>query len=728
MSYQKKAALPSRPKTEGRDEQSGKLKRHSKATPNTPVSDSKAAILKTAARRQRQNTIHLTPPKPQAFIPKIMNEQPGKFKSPRETPSPRRGKCITAGSNGMKDRRSTASHCKKSAIQHVMPKKHSLSQVKQQSSLYTVQEYAISQPHKIAPTLHPRKSLQTSSYLTVLEENSAISNAEKSSNLKEMEFKLNWKKASAAKERNETSKHPMQSTGNYNLSPINGKDIMNKTARVKAALDVAEGDILSFLNKAPLHLGQENDREIEHKNWKKASVAKKRDEASKYPRQSTENCNLSPINGKDRMNKTTTEKSTFDVAEGDILTFSNNAHLHLGQERYHEIKHKNWKMESAAKERGETSKQPRQSNENYSSSSINGKDRMNKTTTEKSTFDVAEGDILTFSNNAHLHLGQERYHEIKHKNWKMESAAKERGETSKQPRQSNENYSSSSINGKDRMNKTTTEKSTFDVAEGDILTFSNNAHLHLGQERYHEIKHKNWKMESAAKERGETSKQPRQSNENYYSSSIDGKDRMTKTTTEKSTLDVAEGDTLTFFNNAPLHLGEEKQREINHKTRRRSQTRTKSKVNRQFTITIDKEEFEETMRVLKSMKGITQIEELPPFHSLESRATPIEFKEINLPVISCQLVEEKKMVAAPQSKTACKDETKSCKTLLQVPSKGRRIGQCSRSSESSVSECSSDDSLSSETGRKRRSAVCSAASSSEMEEERRFLRVLYKMF
>ena len=653
MSYQKKAVLPSRPKTEGRDEQSGKLKRHSKATPNTPVSDSKAAILKTAARRQRQNTIHLTPPKPQAFIPKIMNEQPGKFVSPRETPSPRRGKCITAGSNGMKDRRSTASHCKKSAIQHVMPKKHSLSQVKQQSSLYTVQEYAISQPHKIAPTLHPRKSLQTSSYLTVLEENSAISNAEKSSNLKEMEFKLNWKKASAAKERNETSKHPMQSTGNYNLSPINGKDIMNKTARVKAALDVAEGDILSFLDKAPLHLGQKNDREIEHKNWKKASVAKKRDEASKYPRQSTENCNLSPINGKDRMNKTTTEKSTFDVAEGDILTFSNNAHLHLGQERYHEIKHKNWKMESAAKERGETSKQPRQSNENYSSSSINGKDRMNKTTTEKSTFDVAEGDILTFSNNAHLHLGQERYHEIKHKNWKMESAAKERGETSKQPRQSNENY---------------------------------------------------------------------------YSSSIDGKDRMNKTTTEKSTLDVAEGDTLTFFNNAPLHLGEEKQREINHKTRRRSQTRTKSKVNRQFTITIDKEEFEETMRVLKSMKGITQIEELPPFHSLESRATPIEFKEINLPVISCQLVEEKKVVAAPQSKTACKDETKSCKTLLQVPSKGRRMGQCSRSSESSVSECSSDDSLSSETGRKRRSAVCSAASSSEMEEERRFLRVLYKMF
>ena len=653
MSYQKKAVLPSRPKTEGRDEQSGKLKRHSKATPNTPVSDSKAAILKTAARRQRQNTIHLTPPKPQAFIPKIMNEQPGKFVSPRETPSPRRGKCITAGSNGMKDRRSTASHCKKSAIQHVMPKKHSLSQVKQQSSLYTVQEYAISQPHKIAPTLHPRKSLQTSSYLTVLEENSAISNAEKSSNLKEMEFKLNWKKASAAKERNETSKHPMQSTGNYNLSPINGKDIMNKTARVKAALDVAEGDILSFLNKAPLNLGQKNDREIEHKNWKKASVAKKRDEASKYPRQSTENCNLSPINGKDRMNKTTTEKSTFDVAEGDILTFSNNAHLHLGQERYHEIKHKNWKMESAAKERGETSKQPRQSNENYSSSSINGKDRMNKTTTDKSTFDVAEGDILTFSNNAHLHLGQERYHEIKHKNWKMESAAKERGETSKQPRQSNENY---------------------------------------------------------------------------YSSSIDGKDRMNKTTTEKSTLDVAEGDTLTFFNNAPLHLGEEKQREINHKTRRRSQTRTKSKVNRQFTITIDKEEFEETMRVLKSMKGITQIEELPPFHSLESRATPIEFKEINLPVISCQLVEEKKVVAAPQSKTACKDETKSCKTLLQVPSKGRRMGQCSRSSESSVSECSSDDSLSSETGRKRRSAVCSAASSSEMEEERRFLRVLYKMF
>ena len=653
MSYQKKAVLPSRPKTEGRDEQSGKLKRHSKATPNTPVSDSKAAILKTAARRQRQNTIHLTPPKPQAFIPKIMNEQPGKFVSPKETPSPRRGKCITAGSNGMKDRRSTALHCKKSAIQHVMPKKHSLSQVKQQSSLYTVQEYAISQPHKIAPTLHPRKSLQTSSYLTVLEENSAISNAEKSSNLKEMEFKLNWKKASAAKERNETSKHPMQSTGNYNLSPINGKDIMNKTARVKAALDVAEGDILSFLDKAPLHLGQKNDREIEHKNWKKASVAKKRDEASKYPRQSTENCNLSPINGKDRMNKTTTEKSTFDVAEGDILTFSNNAHLHLGQERYHEIKHKNWKMESAAKERGETSKQPRQSNENYSSSSINGKDRMNKTTTEKSTFDVAEGDILTFSNNAHLHLGQERYHEIKYKNWKMESAAKERGETSKQPRQSNENY---------------------------------------------------------------------------YSSSIDGKDRMTKTTTEKSTLDVAEGDTLTFFNNAPLHLGEEKQREINHKTRRRSQTRTKSKVNRQFTITIDKEEFEETMRVLKSMKGITQIEELPPFHSLESRATPMEFKEINLPVISCQLVEEKKVVAAPQSKTACKDETKSCKTLLQVPSKGRRMGQCIRSSESSVSECSSDDSLSSETGRKRRSAVCSAASSSEMEEERRFLRVLYKMF
>ena len=652
MSYQKKAALPSRPKTEGRDEQSGKLKRHSKATPNTPVSDSKAAILKTAARRQRQNTIHLTPPKPQAFIPKIMNEQPGKFKSPRETPSPRRGKCITAGSNGMKDRRSTASHCKKSAIQHVMPKKHSLSQVKQQSSLYTVQEYAISQPHKIAPTLHPRKSLQTSSYLTVLEENSAISNTEKSSNLKEMEFKLNWKKASAAKERNETSKHPMQSTGNYNLSPINGKDIMNKTARVKAALDVAEGDILSFLNKAPLHLGQENDREIEHKNWKKASVAKKRDEASKYPRQSTENCNLSPINGKDIMNKTTRVKPTLDVAEGDILTFSNNAYLHLGQERHREKKHKNWKIESAAKERDKTSKQPRQSNENYSSSSINGKDRMNKTTTEKSTFDVA----------------------------------------------------------------------------GDILTFSNNAHLHLGQERYHEIKHKNWKMESAAKERGETSKQPRQSNENYYSSSIDGKDRMTKTTTEKSTLDVAEGDTLTFFNNAPLHLGEEKQREINHKTRRRSQTRTKSKVNRQFTITIDKEEFEETMRVLKSMKGITQIEELPPFHSLESRATPIEFKEINLPVISCQLVEEKKMVAAPQSKTACKDETKSCKTLLQVPSKGRRMGQCSRSSESSVSECSSNNSLSSETGRKRRSAVCSAASSSEMEEERRFLRVLYKMF
>ena len=653
MSYQKKAVLPSRPKTEGRDEQSGKLKRHSKATPNTPVSDSKAAILKTAARRQRQNTIHLTPSKPQAFIPKIMNEQPGKFKSPRETPSPRRGKCITAGSNGMKDRRSTASHCKKSAIQHVMPKKHSLSQVKQQSSLYTVQEYAISQPHKIAPTLHPRKSLQTSSYLTVLEENSAISNTEKSSNLKEMEFKLNWKKASAAKERNETSKHPMQSTGNYNLSPINGKDIMNKTARVKAALDVAEGDILSFLNKAPLHLGQENDREIEHKNWKKASVAKKRDEASKNPRQSTENCNLSPINGKDIMNKTTRVKPTLDVAEGDILTFSNNAYLHLGQERHREIKHKNWKMESAAKERGETSKQPRQSNENYSSSSINGKDRMNKTTTEKSTFDVAEGDILTFSNNAHLHLGQERYHEIKHKNWKMESAAKERGETSKQPRQSNENY---------------------------------------------------------------------------YSSSIDGKDRMTKTTMEKSTLDVAEGDTLTFFNNAPLHLGEEKQREINHKTRRRSQTRTKSKVNHQFTITIDKEEFEETMRVLKSMKGITQIEELPPFHSLESRATPIEFKEINLPVISCQLVEEKKVVAAPQSKTACKDETKSCKTLLQVPSKGRRMGQCSRSSESSVSECSSNNSLSSETGRKRRSAVCSAASSSEMEEERRFLRVLYKMF
>ena len=151
------------------------------------------------------------------------------------------------------------------------------------------------------------------------------------------------------------------------------------------------------------------------------------------------------------------------------------------------------------------------------------KDIMNKTTRVKPTLDVAEGDILTFSNNAYLHLGQERHREIKHKNWKMESAAKERGETSKQPRQSNENYSSSSINGKDRMNKTTTEKSTFDVAEGDILTFSNNAHLHLGQERYHEIKHKNWKMESAAKERGETSKQPRQSNENYYSSSIDGK-------------------------------------------------------------------------------------------------------------------------------------------------------------------------------------------------------------
>ena len=652
MSYQKKAVLPSQPKTEGRDEQSGKLKRQSKATPNTPVSDSKAAILKTAVRRQRQNTIHLTPQKPQAFIPKIMNEQPGKFVSPRETPSPRRGKCITAGFNGMKDRRSTASHCKKSATQHVVPKKHSSSQVKQQSSLYTVQEYAISQPHKIAPTLHPRKSLQTSSYLTVLEENSAISNTEKSSNLKEMEFKLNWKKSSAAKERDETSKHPMQSTENYNLSPINGKDIMNKTARVKPTLDVAEGDILSFLSKAPLHLGRENDREIEHKNWKKASAAKEGDETSKYPRQSTENYNLSPINGKDIMNKTTRVKPTLDVAEGDILTFSNNAYLHLGQERHHEIKHKNWKIESAAKERAETSKHPRQSNENYSSSSINGKDRMNKTTRVKPTLDVAEGDILTFSNNAPLHLGQERHHEIKHKNWKMESAAKERGETSKQPRQSNENYSSSSINGKDRMNKTTTEKST---------------------------------------------------------------------------LDVAEGDTLTFFSNAPLHLGEEKQREINHKTRRRRQNRTKSKVNRQFTITIDKEEFEETMRVLKSMKGITQIEELPPFHSLESRATPIEFKEINLPVISCQLVEEKKIVAAPQSKTACIDETKSCKTLLQVPSKGRRMGQCSRSSESSVSECSSDDSLSSETGRKRRSAVCSAASSSEMEEERRFLRVLYKI-
>ena len=131
------------------------------------------------------------------------------------------------------------------------------------------------------------------------------------------------------------------------------------------------------------------------------------------------------------------------------------------------------------------------------------------------------------------------------------------------------------------------------------------------------------------------------------------------------------------------------------------------------------------MRVLKSMKGITHIEELPPSRSLESREMPIEFKEINLPVISCQFVEEKKMATAPQNKTACKDEEKSCKTLLQVPSQGQRMAHCHPSS---ASEGLSDDSSSSEIRRKRRSAVCSAASISEMEEERRFLRVLHKMF
>ena len=146
MSCQKKAILPSRPKTKDWDEQSGKLNRHSKATPDTPVSDSKAAILRTTASRQRQNTIHPTLPKPQVFLPKMMSEQPGKCVSRRETPAPKQGIRITAGFNGMEDRCSTASHCKKSATQNV-PTKQSLSQVKQPSSLYTVQ------PRVVAPAL-----------------------------------------------------------------------------------------------------------------------------------------------------------------------------------------------------------------------------------------------------------------------------------------------------------------------------------------------------------------------------------------------------------------------------------------------------------------------------------------------------------------------------------------------------------------------------------------------